>query len=147
MPTPGKAVVRQSGKRGVNASGKAMVFDQDGCCRSCCPCVPYVLASRVTNSSNPVWDLTPYQGPTKATPCSFWRLIEVGTCYPYAYPWYGAGCVDSDGRLVGLPDQFVTGFAYDGYMELQIGCQSPDGLSILWPGTCQTQSSRSSFPC
>lgn len=114
------------------------------CC--CDKCQPKVIASKVTNAENPVWDLTPYQGPDMAPPGSFWRIIEVGFCFPWSYPWYGAGCVDEEGRLVGLPDEFVSEYSYNGYLQLQIGC---DGYFayITWPGNCQTLSQRSQFPC
>lgn len=150
MATAGKTVVRKGGKRGLLAGGKGAVFNADAECPECCcpPCEPFVLASFTTNAQNPVWDLTPYQGPDQAPYCAYWRIIEVGYCYPYGYPWYGAGCVDRDGRLVGLPDQFVSHYSYDGYLELQIGCLEIDewgGEQIHWPGDCQPYSWR--FPC
>lgn len=143
MATPGKAVVRPGGKRGVLSSGKAAVFGAQGQCPACCPCEPFVLGSYTTHRTYaPCWDLTPYQGPGKAPPGSFWRLIEMGSCYPSSYPWYGAGCVDADGRLVNLPNQFCTNYSYNGYMQLQIGCLSQDGTQIIWPGTCRTPTAR-----
>jgi len=80
-------------------------------------------------------------GPGVATPCAFWRLIETGSCYRYSHPWYGAGCVDSTGRLVGLPSSFTSQYSYNGYMQLQIGCRSASGTQINWPGSCQPTSS------
>ena len=118
---------------------------------ACCCCEPVRLASFTTNSATPRWDLTPYQGPNQATAGTFWRIIEVGFCYPYGYPWYAAGCVDADGRLVGLPNQFVSSYTYNGYLELQIGCENPgsstQSTTIEWPGSCQTSTFRSLFPC
>ena len=142
MATAGKAVVRPGGKRGVRLGGKAATFDAEGFCIECCSCEPFVLASFTTNPQNPCWDLTPYQGPDQAPPGSFWRIIEMGSCYPSGYPWYGAGCVDGDGQLVGLPNQFCSNYSYDGYLELQIGCLSFEGTQIIWPGTCQTPTAR-----
>lgn len=139
MPTAGKARLFKVGKRSLRTTGKAQLFTTSGRCSECC--TPYVLASFTTNSSNPTWNLTPYQGPGKATPCAFWRLIETGSCYPYSYPWYGAGCVDSTGRLVGLPSSFTSQYSYNGYMQLQIGCRSASGTQINWPGSCQSTSS------
>jgi len=142
MATAGKIVTLDNGKRGTLSSGKIALFNDDGECRDCCcdPCTPHVLASHVTNSSNPTWDLTPYQGPDQAPTCSYWRLIETGYCYPRSYPWYGAGCVDETGRLVGLPDSFTSHYYYNGYLSLQIGCLNSTGTAINWPGTCQTTS-------
>lgn len=142
MTIAGKTVVLDGGKRGLLSGGKAAVYDADGNCSTCCGCDPVVLGSFTTNSSNPVWDLTPYQGPHKAPPHSYWRLIEMGSCYPSSYPWYGAGCVDGHGQLVNLPNQFRSGYSYNGYMQLQIGCLSPDGNQINWPGACRTPTPR-----
>ncbi len=140
MPTAGKARLFKVGKRSLRTTGKAQLFTTSGRCSECC--TPYVLASFVTNGNTaPCWSLTPYQGTGRATPCAFWRLIETGSCYPGGYPWYGAGCVDSTGRLVGLPSQFCTSYYYNGYMQLQIGCRSASGTQINWPGSCQSTSS------
>lgn len=85
MATPGMAVILVGGKRGLRPGGKAAVFNIDGECPGCCQCEPFVLGSFTTNRYyNPCWDLTPYQGPGKAPPGSFWRLIETGYCYPLA---------------------------------------------------------------
>jgi len=110
------------------------------------PCKPRVLGASITNSTDPVrrcWELILFLGtnPFRAachTRCGFWRLIELGDCYPGGYPWYGAGCIDENGVLIGLPDEFCSGFPYDGFMELQIGCLSADETVIEWPGECQT---------
>ena len=101
-------------------------------------CVPKVLASATVYWGRQ-FDLRPYQGPHMACPFAFWRLIEVSHCYPYSYPWYGAGHVDESGRLTGLRDFFTPPrqYSYDGYIELQIGCLTPDGQHIIWPGECQ----------
>jgi len=143
MGETGKAVVLESGKRGVHASGKVGVFNAEGECPSCCGCEPFTLASATTNRNSPPWNLTPYQGDHMAPPHSYWRLIEMGSCYPRWHPWYGAGCVNGSGRLVGLPNQFQSGYYYDGYMQLQIGCLDPDDPNyILWPGSCQSRTPR-----
>jgi len=102
-----------------------------------CTCVPVLVASFVTNRTSPsrrCWNLRPYQAPFRASSCSgFWRLIEIGCCYPRQAPWYGAGCVSDTGILLRLPPEFGTPEYYDGYMELQIGCPSADRLTINWP--------------
>jgi hypothetical protein len=144
MSTPGKTVLKSNGKRGLKIAGKGAVYDENGECKPCC-CQPKVIAQTITNSGNPVWDLTPYQGPGQATPGAYWRLIELGSCYPGYYPWYGAGCVDANGEMIGLPDQFY-GNSYDGYMYLQQGCPDIDFYSqeiIQWPALgCQDQTLR-----
>jgi hypothetical protein len=141
MATAGKAKIFKTGKRSLRTTGKAQVFTTGGRCAECC--TPTVLGSFTTNRSTaPCWDLTPYQGPGKATPCSLWRLIEMGSCYPSSYPWYGAGCVNAEGRLVNLPNQFCSNYYYNGYMQLQIGCLSADGTQINWPGSCRTPTAR-----
>lgn len=142
MATQGKTVVLESGKRGLLQGGKGAVYDENDACQECC-CKIKVLGAYVTNSQNPVWDLTPYQGEHKASPGAYWRLIEMGNCYPRGYPWYGAGCVNNKGRLVGLPNQFQSNYYYNGYMQLQIGCLDPlDPNYIIWPGSCQTRTPR-----
>ena len=125
------------GKRGLLPGGKGAVYDDDGNCAFCCGCEPKVLGYYTTNSSTPIWNLRPYLGPGKAPPHSYWRVIEVEGCLLYYQ-----GCVDKQGRLVDLPDEFRSNYSYNGYMELQIGCYDPkDGL-IHWPGTCQSTSYR-----
>ncbi|MCL2645585.1 MAG: hypothetical protein FWD61_01105 [Phycisphaerales bacterium] len=133
----------RAGKRGLLPGGKGAVYDADGHCTFCCGCKPKVLGSYVTNAeTSPTWDLTPYQGPHQAPSNSYWRLIELGSCYPGGYPWYGAGCVNNRGQLVNLPDEFRSGYYYNGYLELQIGCYDPEDDLIHWPGTCQPTSPR-----
>ena len=141
MADPGMAVILVGGKRGLRPGGKSAVFNEGGHCPGCC-CEPLVLDSFITNSMNPCWDLTPHQGPGQASPGSFWRLIETGSCYPYDYPWYGAGCVNAKGQLIDLPSQFCSTYAYDGYLELQIGCLNADGSIIRWPGLCRAETAR-----
>jgi len=149
MPEQGKTVVRETGKRGLRPTGKAGVYDDQGECPECC-CQEKVIAQTITNSQNRVWDLTPYQGMHIGTPGAFWRLIDLGSCYPGNYPWYGAGCIDEDGVLVGLPPSF-TGSSYNGYMYLQQGCEFEDDygfILIQWPKLgCQEQTPRNQFPC
>lgn len=48
MATPGKAVVRLSGKRGVKPSGRAAVFNSKGECPECC-CVARVKAGDLSD--------------------------------------------------------------------------------------------------
>ena len=95
-------------------------------CRCGC-CVPEVLGKETTNSSNPVWDLTEYQGDSIAPPGSQWRLRETG-----AGLQYGSGTVDGNGRLTGLQSEFRTSYNYDGFMRLEIGCVQENG-TVKWP--------------
>jgi len=139
MPTAiaGKTRLTKNGKRSLAGLGKGQVFATDQPGFRCC-CVPAVLAAFITSPTHPCEDLRGLQGPRMATPCSFWRLIEVGTCYPGLHPWYGAGCVDPSGTLKGLPNKFCTTFPYEGHMELQIGCRLPSDRIIYWPGSCDS---------
>lgn len=120
-------------------------------CKFCCccnECEPTVLGKKTTNGySAPTWDLTPFQGPGKGPAHAYWRLIELGVCFPGEYPWYGTGCVNVAGTLVGLPAVFTTIYYYNGYMELQIGCIDPyDSNFIIWPGLCQNRTPVGDWP-
>ena len=120
------------GRIGVLKGGAIAVYNKDGECLTCCggDCKPYVMARKTTNSQNPIWDLTPYQGPGKARNGStHWRIIE--RSYRLTY---GNGTVDEYRELVNLPDQFRTSYSYNGYIELQIGCEDENG-NIDWPYT------------
>jgi hypothetical protein len=126
----GKITLLAKGRMGVLKGGAIAVSNKDGECMTCCgdECKPYVMAAKTTNSANAIWDLTPYQGPGKARPKStHWRIIE--RSYRLNY---GNGTVNDERELVNLPDQFRTGYAYNGYMELQIGCEDENG-NISWP--------------
>ena len=87
------------------------------CNDDCTECTPRIIASFTTNPDTPVWDLTPYQGDGVGTPNRKWRLFERGAGLEYE-----SGEIDANGQLVGLPDEFVSHYSYDGYMELQEGC-------------------------
>lgn len=104
-----------------------------------CPCCrPKVIASKITNPSSPRWDLTPYQGEHIGLPGARWRIRDVGESH-----WnnrdngcsgsiYNNGSIDGDGVLTGLPNEFVSGYSYNGYMQLQMGCVDENG-NITWP--------------
>jgi hypothetical protein len=125
MSKNGKIVI-SLGKRSIFKDGSVAVFNSDGNCSECC-CVPKILGSFTTNSSNRIWDLSPYQGNSIAAPGSQWRLRETG--YNLIY---GSGTVDSSGKLVNLPSSFTSNYSYNGYMRLEIGCPQPNG-SLKWP--------------
>lgn len=102
-----------------------------------CDCKPKVIASKVLNGSSEnedekCWDLTPYQGNKVGTPNFQWRLIEVGEDHSCSGIQYGGGSIDECGKLSGLPDEFCSTYAYDGYMEIQQGCPDKSG-AVQWP--------------
>jgi hypothetical protein len=105
-----------------------------------CPCCePKVIASAITNSSNRTWNLRPYQGERVGLPGARWRIRDVGQAHHNSSTAncsgtrYQSGVVDENGKLQGLPDEFVSNYSYNGYMQLQQGCVQEDG-SIKW--TC-----------
>ena len=111
-------------------------------CNFCpCVCTPRVIASMVMNGDDVyrnVWDLTPYMGNGVGTPGGRWRIREVGEAH-YNDPTkrctgnrYDQGTIDANGKLVGLPNRFVSRYSYDGYMELQQGCLDAYG-NVFWP--------------
>lgn len=105
------------------------------CIKCPCDCEPKVIVNWTSNGSGingryKCFDLTPYQGDDIGTPESKWRLIETGACLRY-----GLGDIDSNGKLMGLQNQFCSNFSYDGHMELQQGCIQKDD-TIKWPGRC-----------
>ena len=106
-----------------------------------CPCCkPRVIASQITNANTgpKTWNLRPYQGDKIGLPGHRWRIRDVGESHhnnPDAScsgTIYNNGTIDGNGKLIGLPDEFVSGYSYNGYMELQQGCVLDDG-SIEWP--------------
>lgn len=113
-----------------------------------CECEPHVLAKEsVHRTHNRVWDLTEFHGPGKGPPGGYWRLIELGSCYP-SFPWYGWGCINKRGELVGLPNNYTSTYSYWGHLEIQIGCPCEDDEEfVCWPGTCQPRTARSRMPC
>jgi len=125
----GKITLHSQGRIGVLKGGAIAVYNKNGHCTTCCgDCDPYVMAKMTTNSANPTWDLTPYQGPGKARSGStHWRIIERGYRSQYS-----TGTVNDERELVALPNRFRTGYSYNGYMELQIGCEDENG-HISWP--------------
>src|SRR3990167_2346362 len=127
MPGTGTTKLTENGSRSINSAGRTNL---------CGACFPFVLGRFTTNAGSQTrrcWNI-PFHGPGWA-PCGhFWRIIEIGTCYPRGWPWYGAGCVDCDGTLLWLPGRFCSEFSYDGFMELQIGCLFPESPDyIVWP--------------
>jgi hypothetical protein len=91
-----------------------------------------ILGTFITNSTTPVWDLSPYTGPETACPGARWRLRETGATGTNN-TGYGSGVVDDNGVLTGLPPSFRTGYSYDGYMRLEIGCVHETTGYVTWP--------------
>ena len=106
-----------------------------------CPCCkPKVIASQITNARTgpKTWNLRPYQGERVGLPGHRWRIRDVGESH-YNNPnascsgsRYDNGTIDGKGKLTDLPNEFVSGYNYNGYMELQMGCVREDG-SVEWP--------------
>jgi hypothetical protein len=126
MAKPGELLLRKNGTLGVRTNGNIVVFNAKSECVLCCPCKPEVLGTFTTNSTTP-WDLREYQGDEMASPGAYWRLRETG-----AGLFYGSGHVGSNGELTGLPDEFRSSYNYNGYMQLEIGCENEEG-TIQWP--------------
>ena len=106
-----------------------------------CPCCkPRVIASKITNAGDgrKTWNLRPYQGDKGGLPGARWRIRDVGESHhnnsdaSCSGTIYNSGTIDGNGKLTGLPNEFVSGYSYNGYMELQQGCVRDDG-SIEWP--------------
>jgi len=113
------------GRARVRPNGSISVYNANGKCPNCC-CTPRILASYTTLNYG-IWDLTPYQGDYQAPPGSSWRLWE--SSYGLTY---GSGNVDQNGRLVNLPNSFMSNYSYAGYMRIEIGCPQENG-TIKWP--------------
>lgn len=118
--------------------GKISIDKQTGKliqCISCPCCVPRVIAKKITNASKEgkekgmdKWDLRPYKKQGIGTPGNRWYLRDVGSShwnnqkYSCSGSSYGSGKIDQKGVLVGLPDEFVSRYSYNGYMQLLEGC-------------------------
>ena len=100
-----------------------------GCC-GCC--VPREIARRVVSREDKIrsWDLTEFQGDDIGTGGSSWRIINNYMTYVPMLK----GCVDENGKLVGLPNSIAaTAYKYTWVFILQLGCLSEDGKKILRP--------------
>ena len=114
-----------NGRGKVRKNGSLSVANANGKCPNCC-CKPKILATYTTVNYG-TWDLTPYQGDNQVASGDVWRLRE--TSYGLLY---GSGNIDQNGRLVDLPDSFRSGYAYAGYMQIEIGCLQANGTT-RWP--------------
>jgi len=102
--------------------------------------------------------LFPWQGNNIASPNSYWRILETSVASPGGnyggqggpfdhYPWGGAGRIDANGKLLGLPDDYHSNAAlaweisFSGDLPpkklfskgflLQTGCGGQDNL-VHW---------------
>ena len=108
-----------------------MVRIKANCNDDCGNCEKKIIATAITNSVNPIWDLTPYQGAGIGDPHTCWRVWERSGDIEYH-----RGKIDENGTLVGLPDKFESEYFYDGYMELQQGCSQPCCVEYEWGSNC-----------
>ncbi len=123
----GRITVTKEGKRHVHKDGKLDLTTDNTSKGTCCCCKPYTLAS-FTASDYATWNLSKYQGDGVAAPNRYWRLINNYTSYVPVQ----RGCVDENGKLVGLPNSTsTTTYKYTWYFYLEIGCR--DGNTIRYP--------------
>lgn len=117
----GKFILRNGGMVQVRANGGLAVFNSEDRCRECCECKPYILAQFIIEMYyGGSWDLRYYQGNKVARPNRYWRLTHNQTTYMPVY----RGCVDANGKLVGLPDAIhTTSFKCEYRFVLEIGCK------------------------
>ncbi len=133
MSGKGKFVV-DDGVFKIRADGGLAVFDGAGVCLECCGCEPYTLAT-FTASDYATWDLSEYRGDGVAAPKRYWRLTNNYTGYVPVQ----RGCVDQNGRLVGLPRATsTTTYKYTWVFRLEIGCK--DGSYITFPTGTESSS-------
>lgn len=101
-------------------------------------CTPGLIATSpifpiITPAGNFNWDLTSYQNTGRATPGSYWRIVQndgIHEPFPtFGAPWWAAGTVDGTGKLVNLPDTFWCDSAILQFV-LEQGCS--DGTTITW---------------
>ncbi len=121
----GAVKVNQNGYRNVTGNGN-LDISSDNPNGSCCCCKPYTLASFTTGGG--MWDLSEYRGDGVAEPKRYWRLTNNYTSYVSVQ----RGCVDENGKLVGLPGSTsTTTYKYTWVFRIEIGCR--DGNIIRYP--------------
>ncbi len=126
-PKKGKFVIDNDGVLKIKADGGLAVFNSEGECPECCECEPYELTRFVTSNSE-TWYLYDYQVDGTAKPKRYWRLINNYT----GYVPIQRGCVDENGKLVGLPNSISpTSYKYTWTFRIEIGCK--EGNYIKFP--------------
>lgn len=111
----------------VAKGGKGDLTADDNSKGTCCCCEPYTLATYTTGGGT--WSLTQYQGNGVAAPNRYWRLTNNYTSYVPIQ----RGCVDENGKLVGLPSSTsTTTYKYTWTFRIEIGCRDQDG-NIKYP--------------
>lgn len=123
----GKFVVDDDGAFKIKAKGGLAIFNSEGECMECCECEPYTLATFTTPNSE-TWYLDEYMGDGVAKKKRYWRLINNYT----GYVPIRRGCVDKNGKLVGLPASISpTSYKYTWTFRIEIGCK--EGNYIRYP--------------
>ena len=137
----GELVIRKGGYLGIedddNADdgeqGAGQVFtDKPEECCCCDPCEnadpkPHkILHAWTSNSNNPPENLRPYK--KKGECFKYWKLAEGEMrfndegCYTGSSgSGYESGTIEN-GELIGLPDEWRSGYSYDGAMKLVLAC-------------------------
>ncbi len=130
----GTITVSKNGKFNVAKSGKFDLTPEDSSQGTCCCCKPYTLTTW-TASDYATWNLSQYQGDGAAKPNRYWRLINNYT----GYVPVRRGCVDENGKLVGLPNSTsTTTYKYTWVFRIEIGCR--DGNTIRYPTGTESSS-------
>ncbi len=124
----GRITINKKGYRNVTGDGN-LDITYDNSHGTCCCCKPYTLASFTTGGGT--WNLSPYQNKDGvAEPNRYWRLTNNYTSYVPVQ----RGCVDKNGRLVGLPGSTsTTTYKYTWTFLLEIGCLDETGNYVKFP--------------
>lgn len=126
----GKRTVNKEGQQLVAKGGKRDLTASDNKHGTCCCCKPYTLATYTTDGGT--WYLSAYHGNGVAKPNRYWRLTNNYT----SYVPIKRGCVDENGKLVGLPSSTsTTTYKYTWVFRIEIGCKRDNGTIEFPTGT------------
>lgn len=129
----GRLTLNKDGKFNITDKGKFDITPEDISKGTCCCCKPYTLATFTTIYDT--WNLTQYQGDGVAKPNRYWQLTNNYTSYVPVKK----GCVNENGKLVGLPDSISPdSYKYTWVFRLEIGCKDATGNYIRWADGSQT---------